>query len=92
MTKSPSTPGLIAPEGNSGHPRTLPGPDGIFLGKASLRRAIDPYLIYYHRERDHQAIGGQLIEPDASVGQHAGEISCCERFGGMLKYYYRQAA
>jgi len=64
----------------------------IFFGETSLRRTLDSYLIHYHRERNHQGLGNQLIEPDASVGQHTGEISCRERLGGMLKYYYRQAA
>ena len=64
----------------------------IFFGEASLRRTIDSYLIHYHRERNHQGLGNQLTEPDVSVGRHTGEISCRARLGGMLKYYYRQAA
>ena len=64
----------------------------IFFGEASLQRAIDSYLIHYHRERNHQGLDNQLIEPEESIGQLTGTIRCRERLGGMLKYYYRQAA
>ena len=64
----------------------------IFFGEASLRSAIDAYLIHYHRERNHQGLDNRLIEPEKGVGQITGKIRCRERLGGMLKYYYRQAA
>ena len=32
------------------------------------------------------------IEPGKEVGQVAGKIECRERLGGMLRYYYRDAA
>jgi hypothetical protein len=34
----------------------------------------------------------QLIESSDEVGCTTGEIACRERLGGMLRYYYRQAA
>ena len=64
----------------------------IFFGEPSLRRTIDSYLIHYHRERNHKGLDNQLIDPEEGVGQTAGQIRCRERLGGMLKYYYRQAA
>ena len=64
----------------------------IFFGEASLRGTIDEYMIHYHRERNHQGLNNQLIEPEEGVGQMIGKIGCRERLGGMLKYYYRQAA
>jgi putative transposase len=64
----------------------------IFFGEASLRHAIGTCLIHYHRERNHQGLDNQLIEPGEGVGQTVGKILCRERLGGMLKYYYRQAA
>jgi hypothetical protein len=33
-----------------------------------------------------------LIAPGAEVGQMTGEIVCRERLGGLLRYYYREAA
>ena len=64
----------------------------IFFGEPSLRRAVNPYLTHYHEERNHQGLGNQLIEPDDEFGQTKGTIHCREQLGGLLKYYYRQAA
>ena len=64
----------------------------IFFGEKSLRRAVDAYFEHYHVERNHQGLGNQIIEPVDDVGQVGGTIECRERLGGMLKYYYRDAA
>ena len=64
----------------------------IFFGEKSLRRAIKAYLEHYHVERNHQGLGNSLIQPGDEVGQVAGQIECRERLGGLLKYYYRDAA
>jgi len=34
----------------------------------------------------------KIIDPGNEVGQVAGQIKCRERLGGILKYYYRDAA
>ncbi|WP_197440360.1 integrase core domain-containing protein [Polystyrenella longa] len=64
----------------------------IFFGKHSLERALREYVAHYHSERNHQGLGNQLIDPDEDVGCVAGKLECCERLGGLLKYYYRDAA
>ncbi len=64
----------------------------IFFGEASLRRAINAYLEHYHFERNHQGLGNDLIRPGNEVGQVVGQIECRQRLGGLLKYYYRDAA
>ena len=64
----------------------------IFFGEPSLRRAVNSYLAHYHEERNHQGLNNKLINPGDDVGQREGEIQCRERLGGLLKYYYRQAA
>ena len=64
----------------------------IFFGEKSLRRAIGSYLEHYHAERNHQGLENKIIEPGEEVRQGSGEIDCRERLGGMLRYYYRQAA
>jgi putative transposase len=64
----------------------------ILFGEGSLRRAIREYLTHYHRERCHQGLGNRLIEPEDGVGANSGNIRCRERLGGVLRYYYRQAA
>ncbi len=64
----------------------------IFFTEQSLRRAIGSFVDHYHRKRCHRGLGNQLIERDDSVGDTSGEVCCRERLGGMLRYYYREAA
>ena len=64
----------------------------IFFGEKSLRRAVTEFLRHYHAERNHQGLDNELIEPGDEVGAVAGKIACRERLGGMLRYYYRDAA
>ena len=49
-------------------------------------------ILTAHPERNHQGIGNRLITPEREVGRPTGEISCRERLGGTLRYYYRKAA
>ncbi len=63
----------------------------IPLGERHLRHLVAEFVAHYHLERNHQGIGNRLIEPPS--GAHAiGPVKCRERLGGMLRYYYRQAA
>ena len=64
----------------------------IFFGEKMLRTAIGEFLEHYHAERNHQGLGNQLIDPGEEVGRSQGEVQCRERLGGMLRYYYREAA
>ena len=64
----------------------------IFLGEDHLQRTIDEYLVYYHRERNHQGLAGQIIEPGEEMAFSSGKICRRQRLGGMLNYYYRDAA
>ena len=64
----------------------------IFFGEQSLRRAINQYIAHYHAERNHQGLDNRLIEPGSDVGTADGQVKCRDRLGGMLRYYYRQAA
>ncbi len=64
----------------------------IFFGEKSLRHAVNSYLKHYHAERNHQGLGNEVIEPGDEVGTVAGKIECRERLGGMLRYYFRDAA
>ena len=64
----------------------------IFFGGTSLRRAVRAFLEHYHAERNHQGLGNHLIEPNDRVGATDGRIECRERLGGILRYYYRDAA
>ncbi len=64
----------------------------IFFSGESLRRAINEFLMHYHRERNHQSLGNELIDPDDCRGEGRGAVRCRERLGGTLRYYYREAA
>jgi putative transposase len=64
----------------------------IFFGEKSLRRALTEFVDHYHRERNHQGLGNTLIEPEPKHLHSTGEIACRNRLGGMLRYYYREAA
>jgi len=64
----------------------------ILFGEGSLRRAIHEFLAHYHYERNHQGLGNRLITPDEFHAGNRGAVRRRERLGGMLNYYYRQAA
>jgi len=64
----------------------------IFLGRNSLERTLKEFASHYHGERNHQGLGNKLIQPGDEVGQEVGEIQYSDRLGGMLRYYYRDAA
>ena len=56
------------------------------------RRALSEYVAHYQTERNHQGLGNRLLEPLASVCSTDEPIQCRERLGGILNYYYREAA
>ena len=64
----------------------------IFIGERSLRHAIHHYLTHYHSERNHQGLDNQLISPQPEVGVPTSKVKRRERLGGLLSYYYREAA
>jgi transposase InsO family protein len=64
----------------------------IFVGQASLRRAIAHYVAHYHTERNHQGLENRLIRPDSSRVANDRVVRRRPRLGGMLNYYYRAAA
>ena len=64
----------------------------IFFGEGSLRKGIREFVLHYHGERNHQGLGNRLISPDESHAVSRGRLRRRERLGGMLNYYYRQAA
>ncbi len=66
----------------------------VFFGEQSLWTAMREYLAHYHEERNHQGKDNLLLFPstDHDPTRTDGEIKCRERLGGMLKYYYREAA
>jgi putative transposase len=62
----------------------------IPLGERHLRRALAEFVAHYHRERNHQGLGNELIE-DAREQPRTGSVRRRQRLGGVLNYYYRAA-
>ena len=65
----------------------------VFFGERHLRYVVSEYVAHYNEERFHQGIGSKLIRPTSATGNAAtGEIKCRSRLGGLLHYYYSEAA
>jgi putative transposase len=62
------------------------------IGEHSVRYAVKIFLIHYHRERNHQGIGNNLVITNEDMKRKKGAIYRKERLGGLLNYYYRRAA
>jgi putative transposase len=65
----------------------------ILFGERSLRHALTQYDTHYHTERPHQGLGNVALLSTVNHRQSQdGPIRCRERLGGLLTYYYREAA
>ncbi len=64
----------------------------ILLGERHLRKAVREYVTHYHGEKNHQGLDNQLIESLRTDTLTKGAVRRRERLGGMLSYYYREAA
>ena len=64
----------------------------IFFGEDALRNAVRQFVAHYHLERNHQGLDNRLIIPLKTTAAMRGTVRRHERLGGMLNYYYREAA
>jgi hypothetical protein len=66
----------------------------ILFGEASLRQALSNYVSHFHGERNHQGKGNVILFPRSEdrIGESSGHVQTRERLGGLLKFYYRDAA
>lgn len=64
----------------------------ILIGESSLRSVVAEFVEHYNTERAHQGLGNKIIEPKFDEIPTEGEIQRKGRLGGMLNYYYREAA
>jgi putative transposase len=63
----------------------------VLLSERHLQAAVREFVHHYHEERPHQGLGNELVAPKTTmIG--AGQVKCRERIGGLLKFYYREAA
>jgi hypothetical protein len=47
---------------------------------------------HYHEERNHQGLDNALIRSAPVAAANDAFIHCRQRLGGMLNFYYRDAA
>ena len=67
----------------------------MFFSEKQLRRAINQYLDFYHKERPHQGvdIGNNILFPDERADKNrTGKVIKSSRLGGLLNFYYREDA
>ena len=64
----------------------------IFFGEDSLRNATREFVAHYHFERNHQGLDNRLIISSNATPAKTGTVQTRRRLGGMLNYYYREAA
>src|SRR5919106_5808676 len=61
------------------------------LGEKHLRAALRAFMDHYHEERPHQGLGNELIASKTTL-LGPGPVRCRERLGGVLRFYYHEAA
>ena len=54
--------------------------------------AVREFMEHYHDERNHQGLDNRLIRPCPADAANDGSIRRRQRLGGMLNFYYQQAA
>ena len=66
----------------------------IFFGERSLRHCLETYASHYHTERNHQGKDNVILFPVPAdrIGESNSKVRTRERLGGLLKFYYREAA
>jgi len=63
----------------------------VFFSEGHLRKTILIFIDHYRHRRNHQGIENKLIEPPEFLPK-TGHIRCQKQLGGVLTYYYREAA
>ena len=57
----------------------------IFIGEASLRRAVAEYVAHYHGERNHQGLNNRLIRRAQTVAANDGVVHRRPRLGDVVE-------
>ncbi|MFT4583733.1 MAG: putative transposase [Gammaproteobacteria bacterium] len=64
----------------------------IPLGDLHLREVVAEYVDHYNHERNHQGRDNPFINESSDIPDLTRTIECRQRLGGILNYYYREAA
>ena len=66
----------------------------ILFGERALRHCLEQFVGHFHTERNHRGKGNVILFPAPAdrIGESSGEIRRRERLGGLLQFYYREAA
>src|SRR5262245_21525836 len=64
----------------------------MFIGEASLRRAVAEFMVHYHAERNHQGLANRLIRAEQPTVRSHSAVARRIRLGGMLSFYHYAAA
>ena len=62
------------------------------LGEGHLRLIVHEYVEHDHRERNHQGLDNQLLQRPPPPVRADADVQRRERLGGLLSFYYREAA
>jgi putative transposase len=63
----------------------------VLFGEGHFRAAVREFVHHYHEERPHQGLGNERIAPTTTLNGTC-PVRCRDRLGGLLKFYYREAA
>ena len=61
------------------------------LSDRHLRHVVSEFIRHYNAERNHQGAGNRLLQPGIAANS-GGPIRRRTRIGGILSFYYREAA
>jgi putative transposase len=64
----------------------------ILFGEDALRNAVREFVVHYHMERNHQGLNNRIILRTETKVVAGGTVQTRRRLGGLLNYYYREAA
>jgi len=67
----------------------------VIFGERHLRYLLREFVEHYHTERYHQGLAGRLIRSPLVPGNDnysLGAIASRARLGGLLNFYFKQAA
>ncbi len=62
------------------------------LGEGHLRLIVHEYVEHYQRERNHQGLDNQLLQRPPPPVRADADVQRRPRLGGLLSFYYREAA